>query len=170
MTLIFIPVSANLITYDESHHSCSVFHINFIEQEDTATTIGSSCKFDQNVVVPSGNMFLGVSTDISAKSVGRVFWSGGNVAKTAAADFAKANGMKTLEMTTSGRIMNTVIPYLPCSILSPIWDRLFVNFARGAKGEINVVQNATGVGLNSTWRRIEYSILQSNKIIYNIVK
>lgn len=30
------------------------------------------------------------------------------MAKNAAMDFAKANGMKTLEMTAVGRIMNTV--------------------------------------------------------------
>lgn len=99
-----------------------------------------------------------------------MFWSGGNVAKTAAADFAKTNGMKTLEMTTGGRIMNSVSPYLPRSVSSPIWDGLSRNFARGATGEINVFQNAAGVSLKSTWRRIEYPILQNNNILYHIVK
>lgn len=85
-------------------------------------------------------------------------------------DFAKVKGMKTLEMTTGGRIMNSVGPYLPRSISSPIWDGLSRNFARGALGNINVFKNAAGVSLKSTWRRVEYPILQNNNIIYNIVK
>ena len=106
----------------------------------------------------------------AAKGGGRVFWSGGDVAKNAAMDFAKSNGMKTLEMTTGGRIMNSVSPYLPRSISSPIWDGLSRNFGRGASENINVFQNAAGVSLKSTWRRIEYPILQNNNIFYHIVK
>lgn len=58
-----------------------------------------------------------------------VFWSGGDVAKNAAMDFAKSNGMKTLEMTTGGRIMNALHPYFPRSISNPIWDGLSRNLA-----------------------------------------
>ena len=101
---------------------------------------------------------------------GRVFWSGGGIAKNAAAEFAAANGMKTLEMTTSGSIMNTISPYLPRSMSSPIWDTLSKNFAKGATGEINVFQNAAGVSIESTWKRIEYQILQDSNIIYHVVK
>ncbi|HEX8576639.1 MAG TPA: hypothetical protein VF677_10145 [Flavobacterium sp.] len=100
----------------------------------------------------------------------RVFWSGGDIAKNAAMDFAKSNGMKTLEMTKRGRIMNFISPYLPRSISGPIWDSLSKNFARGASGDINVFQNAAGVSLKSTWRRIEYEILKNNNIFYHIVK
>lgn len=84
-------------------------------------------------------------------------------------DFAKTNGMTTLEMTTGGRIMNTIGPYLPRSISSPIWDRLSTNFAKGAAGDVNAFQSALGVRLNSTWTRIEYPILQNKNIIYHIV-
>jgi RHS repeat-associated protein len=115
-------------------------------------------------------LFKKIGSIGSVETGGRVFWSGGNVAKTAAADFAQANGMNTLEMTTSGRIMNTISPYLPRSISGPIWDRLSSNFASGATGEINVFQNGAGVGIKSTWRRIEYPILKNNNIIYHIVK
>lgn len=107
---------------------------------------------------------------LAATTGGRVFWSGGDIAKIAAMDFAKANGMKTLEMTMGGHIMNTIGPYLPRSISRPIWDGLSRNFARGASGNINVFQNAVGVSLKSTWRRIEYPILQKNNIFYHIVK
>lgn len=100
----------------------------------------------------------------------RVFWSGGEIAKNSAAEFAVANGMKTLEMTTMGSIMNTISPHLPRSITAPIWDILSANFARGATGTINVFQNAAGVGINSTWARIEYEILKDSNIIYHVVK
>ena len=64
----------------------------------------------------------------AAKTRGKVFWFGGDVAKNAAMSFAKANGLKTHEMTTRGRIINTVGPYLPRSISTLIWDGLSRNF------------------------------------------
>ncbi len=73
----------------------------------------------------------------SPSTVGRVFWSGGDLAKNAAMEFAKASGRKTLEMTTSGRIMNTLNPIFPRSVSSPIWRRLSTNFAKGAKGTLS---------------------------------
>jgi len=106
----------------------------------------------------------------AAKEGGRIFWSGGNVAKNAAADFASSHGMKTLEMTTGGRIMNSISPFLPRWVSSPVWNKLSSNFAKGAIGDINVFQNAAGVSLNSTWRLVEYPILKSQNIIYHIVK
>lgn len=75
-----------------------------------------------------------------------------------------------LEMTTKGRIMNTISPHLPKSISTPIWNSLSSNFAKGASGNINVFQNAAGVSLNSTWRLVEYPILKNQNIIYNLVK
>ncbi len=53
-----------------------------------------------------------VSLEAAETSVSRVFWSGSKIAKQEAADFAKNNGMKTLEMTPQGRVMNTISPYL----------------------------------------------------------
>ena len=114
----------------------------------------------------AGSM-IGKFCSSATKGEGRVFWSGGNVAKTAAADFAAANGMKTLDMTTSGRIMNSISLYLPKSISSPIWNKLSSNFAKGASGNINVFQNSAGVSINSTWRLVEYPILKNQNIIFN---
>jgi|GEM_PF-4293441 len=103
-------------------------------------------------------------------STARVFWSGGNVAKTQAANFAKSKGMITLEMTTSGRVMNTINPLLPKVVSRPIWDKLSSNFATGAVGEINVFHNVAGVSMNSTWKRIEYKILENNEMIFHNVR
>ena len=115
------------------------------------------------------NSFIEAGT---ASSTGRVFWSGGGVAKNAAADFAAGNGMKTLEMTTKGGIMNTISPFLPKAISNPIWNNLSKNFAKGASGEVNMFTTAAGPRATSVWLNVEKPILQSNgvKIITNTVK
>ncbi|MEM7487384.1 MAG: hypothetical protein AAF348_19415, partial [Bacteroidota bacterium] len=84
-----------------------------------------SATIDGLSAIPGAGWFKGLGRGFFRTAKGaRVFWSGGDVAKNSAMNFAKSNGMKTLEMTTSGRIMNTVSPYLPRSVSSPIWDRL----------------------------------------------
>lgn len=146
-------------------NDCGDFSLPPIRHSGAITPMG----IDSPFFVPSLAL-KGLALGATAAKGSRVFWSGGGIAKNSAMNFAKANGMKTLEMTTSGRIMNTVSPYLPRSISSPIWDGLSKNFARGATGNINVFQNAAGVSLRSTWRRIEYPILQNNNIIFHTVK
>ncbi|WP_343786381.1 RHS repeat-associated core domain-containing protein, partial [Wandonia haliotis] len=94
----------------------------------------------------------------------RVFWSGGNVAKNAAANFARENGMITLEMTITGRVMNTINPILPRSVSTPIWNRLSLNFAKGAKGEAHFFTTSTGPRPTSIWLRVEKPILKVNKV------
>ncbi|QMW02856.1 hypothetical protein [Spirosoma foliorum] len=127
-----------------------------------------------------GLMTLGgplFSTESAIANTGRrVFWSGEYIAQSAAEDFAKANGMKTLEMTLGGRIMRqlnrTILPK-SSSISSYIWNSLSTNFANGAKGSVNIFHNASGgVRLESTWRAIEYPILKQNKVnmIFHDVK
>lgn len=84
----------------------------------------------KNVAIGFGFEYAGAQAASAVKSLfsigeaSRVFWSGGEVAKTAAADFATANGMQTLEMTKAGRFMNAINPSLPGSISSPIWNSL----------------------------------------------
>jgi hypothetical protein len=80
--------------------------------------------------------------------------------------------MKTLEMTPAGSIMNTVSPFLPKSITTPIWNNLSSNFAKGAAGEANFFTTVAGPKATSIWSTVEQPILQSNgvKIITNIVK
>jgi hypothetical protein len=106
----------------------------------------------------------------ASSKAARVFWSGGEVAKNAAADFAIVNGMKTLEMTTADKVMNGLGSYLPRSISKPIWNALSSNFAKGATGEVNVFQNAAGVSIESTWKTIEYPILKNNNLLFHVVK
>jgi len=111
---------------------------------------------------PASGIFKSLSA--SSAAAPRVFWSGGDVAKGAAADFAASNGMKTLEMTTTGSIMNTISPVLPRSISNPIWNRLSSNFASGASGEVNFFTTTAGPRANSIWTTVERPILESNGV------
>ncbi|RZJ91406.1 MAG: hypothetical protein EOO20_05110 [Chryseobacterium sp.] len=102
--------------------------------------------------------------ELAVEGGGKVFWSGGEVAKNAAMDFAKSNGMKTLEMTTRGRVMNTISPYLPRSISNPIWNSLSRSFAAGARGEANFITTTIGPRPTSIWITVEKPILQKNGV------
>jgi RHS repeat-associated protein len=101
---------------------------------------------------------------LTTASTGRVFWSGGNLAKTAAADFAKATGGKTLEMTFTGKAMNGVSPFLPRSVSGPIWNSLSRSFAKGASGSANFFTTPAGPRAGSIWSTIEKPILDQKKI------
>ena len=111
---------------------------------------------------------ISISSSISKAPV---FWSGSKSAKSAATNFAKNNGFKTLEMTTPGRVLNAIDPVLPNSLSRPIWDGLSKNFAKGAgNSEINVFHSSKGVRINSTWKRVEYPIVKNKNLIYHTVK
>lgn len=101
---------------------------------------------------------------MGTKAGARVFWSGGDVAKAAAADFAKANGMKTLEMTVRGSIMNKVSPYLPRAVSGPVWNGLSRGFARGTTGEAHFFTTPLGPRPASIWLNVERPVLQQNGV------
>ena len=114
---------------------------------------------------------LGAGLSKLGGSKPRVFWSGPG-AKEAAEAFAKANGGKTLEMTLAGKILDKVTTPSNFKYLKPLWNAASQNFARGAKGQVNVFQSNKGVRLESVWAKREFPILkqQKNKIKYHIVK
>lgn len=105
----------------------------------------------------------------SAGSNGRVFWSGGALAREAAESFALNTGGRTLEMTLQGRFLTRLTNLTSYNVTAPLWRWASSSFARNAQGPINVFQNAnTGVRLNSVWRTSEYPILRGkNSIIYH---
>lgn len=108
----------------------------------------------------------------AAKSgAGKVFWSGGRTAQSAAEKFAVENGGSTLELTSAGRAVEAATEGLPWSQAKPLWNRASAEFAEGAQGTVHVFHNAAGVSLDSVWRGIEYPILQRNgvKMIYHTV-
>ncbi|MBC6368166.1 hypothetical protein DDT91_15320 [Algoriphagus sp. AK58] len=107
----------------------------------------------------------------SIGSNGRVFWSGGNLAREAAENFALSTGGRTLEMTLQGRLLTRLTNLTSYNVTAPLWRWASSSFARNAQGSVNVFQNAnTGVRLNSVWRTSEYPILRgNNNIIYHNV-
>jgi RHS repeat-associated protein len=101
-----------------------------------------------------GNALKGVK---AANSGNRVFWSGGQPAKEAAEAFAKANGAKTLEMTTVGRALER-LPYN--RFTAGLWDAASAGFAATARGDANVFIGPSFRGAGSTFGRIEGPILR----------
>lgn len=93
---------------------------------------------------------------VAANSGNRVFWSGGSTAKEAAAEFAAANGAKTLEMTAVGRTLER-LPYNRAT--AKLWDAASAGFAATARGEANVFIGPTFRGSESVFGRIEGPIL-----------
>lgn len=110
----------------------------------------------------AGSAFAGTLS--RAPYVGRVFWSGGNVAKTAAANFAKSNGMITLEMTTGGKVLDAVTPYLPNALSNPLWRHMSANFAKGAAEKVHFFTTAAGPRAQSVWLTVEKVILDKKNI------
>ncbi len=107
---------------------------------------------------------VGVKSLFSAGKAGSVFWSGGTFAKTAAAEFAEANGMKTLEMTIGGRIMDAISSYLPKSVSTPMWNSMSRTFAEGAAGEAHFFTIPAGPRSGSIWLNVEKPILEKNAV------
>jgi RHS repeat-associated protein len=96
-------------------------------------------------------------TNRTANGGNRVFWSGGEVAKNAAADYAKANGAKTLEMTVVGRSLER-LPYN--KFTAKLWDGASAGFAATARGDANVFIGPSFRGAGSVFGRIEGPILR----------
>jgi RHS repeat-associated protein len=104
------------------------------------------------------------TTPVATTSNEQVFWSGGNEAKNAAMKFAKANGMKTLEMTPTGKVMNTITPILPKKVSTPIWNMLSSNFAKKATGTAHFFTTPLGPRPTSIWLTVEKPILKQNNV------
>ncbi|MBX3265414.1 MAG: RHS repeat-associated core domain-containing protein [Acidobacteria bacterium] len=94
----------------------------------------------------------------------RVFWSGDPSAMKAAADFARANGGSTLEMTLGGRGMTAANPWLPRWASNPLWRDLSASFARGTRGSADAFLYSGGVRPTSIWLRTEMPILLRNGV------
>lgn len=106
---------------------------------------------------------------VAENAVDKVFWSsGGNPqVEHAAQNFARENGLRTLEMTQEGQVLSRTTTGMPWEQAKPLWESASANFARGTTGTAHVFQNAGGIGVQSIWGSIEYPILRDNNI--NIV-
>jgi hypothetical protein len=118
--------------------------------------------------------YFGVTKGISVLgkvAKGRVFWSGPG-AKGAAESFAKANGAQTLEVTLAGKALDKITTPGNFKYVKPLWNAASKNFAKGAKGPVDVFQSSKGVRLESVWAKKEFPILkqQGNNINYHLAE
>ena len=88
------------------------------------------------------------------------FWSGGGMANagSAAMDFAKLQGSKTLETTMKGRLLSK----LPSRISRPLWQPLSRQYAQQARGPVYAIINDNYVRANSIFYTDELPILWEN--------
>lgn len=110
-----------------------------------------------------GSQAVKSTTPIWRSTVTRVFWSGSESAKTAAADFAKEKGGKTLEMTFLGRNLEKYQGYLPASLRRPTWKALSKRFAKPVRGTARTFHAKDGIGVEPIWK-YEYEILIKNNV------
>ncbi|MBS1936562.1 MAG: hypothetical protein JSS84_01955 [Bacteroidetes bacterium] len=111
---------------------------------------------------------LPVGYMLKAAQGGRVFWTGGRFVGEEASAFAAANGLRTLNMTGTGRVLTAMDKVLPRNVMSPLWDAASWRMAWGAQGPVHLLYNAApgGIRAGSTWLRIERPLLQgTNQII-----
>jgi RHS repeat-associated protein len=155
----FVPFVAGANAYMGATQGQDMYG-NEMSNGDTAIAVAS--------IVPFGKFskFLkfGSFADEIAKGSNRVFWSGGKEAMDGAMSFAKAKGMKTLEMTFWGRLMNNLNPIVPRSISTPIWNRLSQQFATGTRGTAHFVTTPAGPRSSSIWLTVEKPILDENGV------
>ena len=96
----------------------------------------------------------------------QVFWSGGEIAKNTAKDYANIIGGKTLEMTRLGTYLEAI------DASRPVWRAAsanFANVANNASSAIYSIQSSAGVKLQSIWATVEYGYVSARDIIYGIV-
>ena len=123
-----------------------------------------------------GDLFIGgeavASAGVSSSSgpIPRVFWTGGNSAMDAAAQFASRTGGTTLEMTEEYRAVEAATKGLDFEQQEPIWRAASTQFAEGAQGTADVflsgIRRAGGF-----WETTERPILQQNNVVlrYHLV-
>lgn len=101
------------------------------------------------------------------KGAGRAFWSGGDIAKNAAIDYATANRGRSLEMTWVGRGLEYATEKTSYNTMKPFWDYASYSFGRGAERTANVFINQARYGSGSIWNTVERPLLQSRVININ---
>jgi RHS repeat-associated protein len=104
---------------------------------------------------------------LTGSGPGRVFWSGGVGARSAAESFAMTTGGQTLEMTRVGRLLDAVTTSKTYPYVKPLWNKASQMFARGAEGAVDVFQSSKGVRLESVWGTVEYPELMKQGATIN---
>ena len=114
--------------------------------------------------VPGPSQLRPMSGHCVAANGGRVFWSGGDMAKDAAATFARDTGGRTLELTRTGKTLEWLTDKTSYNLTKPLWDRASARFANGASGEAHVFFGPGAPSPMSIYSTIENPILQRNGV------
>ena len=97
-----------------------------------------------------------------------VFWSGGSVARDAAAEWAAANGGATLEMTETGQQLSALTEGMEWEQAAPLWQSASSQFASEAVGDVHVFLGPT-VSSSSIFNTIELPALLQNPAVTGIL-
>jgi RHS repeat-associated protein len=107
--------------------------------------------------------FIGFGLGGTTQATGRVFWSGGEIAKDAAFQYAKSTGGVTLEMTTKGKILESLTQVTSYTLTKPLWKQASKSFAKNASGNVIFVTTKSGAKSTSIWLTIEKPLLEKAK-------
>jgi hypothetical protein len=130
--------------------------------------LGGSYWFEAVSLLPAGKLAkFGRVRGLASAETRRVFWSGGRAAEDAAREFAKANGGVVIGDTFAGQALSRTSGAVPWEDVRPVWLDLSREFARGARGSVDVFQNSRGLSLDSIWR-VEYQGLLRNSSVTSI--
>ena len=99
----------------------------------------------------------------------RVFWSGGDAARTAATKFALENGGQTIDMTTEGEALEAATENMPWEQAEPLWEAASESFAQGATGETHVFINVEAANAGSLWATTELPGLVDNPNVLGVI-
>jgi RHS repeat-associated protein len=100
----------------------------------------------------------------------RVFYSGGDVAKNAAIEWAANNNGITITDTPGGANLEIVTKGMDwITQAKPLWDAESETYAAGASGIVHVFLNSSGYNPLGIWLTIEYPTLMLNNNVTGII-
>jgi RHS repeat-associated protein len=135
---------------------------------DYADPLGGSYLLEAATLLPIAKIARsGRLRMLATPETRRVFWSGGRAAEDAAQSFAKHNGGVVIGETFPGRSLANSTRGAAWNDVRPLWVELSREFARGARGSVDVFQNARGLSLDSIWRT-EFQELMHNPSVTSI--
>ena len=100
---------------------------------------------------------------------GRVFWTGGDAAMSAATKFALDNGGETIGMTPLGQVAEQATEGLPYRLARPAWEAASARFTQGASGEVHVFINVELANSGSIWAQTELPGLVQNTNVTDVI-
>jgi RHS repeat-associated protein len=123
--------------------------------------------------IPVGDLLdAALGTRAAAQAAGsatRVFWTGGDAAKSAATKFATENGGTTIGMTREGQALEAATQDMPWSKAQPLWNAASERFGAGASGDVHVFINLARANPESIWANTELPALVDNPNVGDVI-